>query len=395
MRFRDQTVQAFGSRFLVLVLLFGIPFPVTPTLLGQSSPALKTEIEGILPIPDSLGLARIRGGWTDGARLILIDSRTSEVWMIDLESGEPRRVGRIGEGPGEYRTPVFSGRLGDSIWVADTQLRRITLFDEGGLHLKTIPPPPTFINGIPLRVRALLRGGRQLLRASNLTTEVIEAGGSDGTLVWYGPEPGEADTIRVLNLENAALIAVAENGATISGTQPFAAVDRIDVDPAGKGVWIVANASEGIQVELVDESGQTASELLIPYTAPPLEDRDIEAWLDDKMEGYSDLRARIAIEPLEVALREAVYRPERWPAFDEVVADPDGAVWLRHPEPTGGWWRRVCADAQEASVRLPEGIGLLIPGGGRLFGVRLGHFDVPEVVELKVDGDLPRCDAAG
>jgi len=75
--------------------------------------------------------------------------RDGNVWLFEWVAGELRvyspngdllrRVGRRGDGPGEfsqYASPTL-GLLGDTVWTFDTNSRRLTLFNRSGEVLST------------------------------------------------------------------------------------------------------------------------------------------------------------------------------------------------------------------------------------------------------------------
>ena len=49
-------------------------------------------------------------------------------------------VGRDGESPGEFRRPNYAGWNGDTLWVSDQGLMRITLVSAEPVFLGTLPP---------------------------------------------------------------------------------------------------------------------------------------------------------------------------------------------------------------------------------------------------------------
>ncbi|MCC6243250.1 MAG: hypothetical protein IT353_10435 [Gemmatimonadaceae bacterium] len=71
-------------------------------------------------------------------------------------------VGREGEGPGEYRQPIF-GMFGvdDRIWVVDAVLGRISIYSASGEFLRALPRP--FLNA------------RELIAVSDTTVLVLGA----------------------------------------------------------------------------------------------------------------------------------------------------------------------------------------------------------------------------
>ncbi len=80
--------------------------------------------------PDATVLVNVRAGrfLRDGS-LLVANLGTSDLVVIDGEGRERRRVGRSGEGPGEYRWPSWVQVAGDVAFVYDRGLRRLTALD--------------------------------------------------------------------------------------------------------------------------------------------------------------------------------------------------------------------------------------------------------------------------
>lgn len=101
------------------------PEPGAFTLSPEPEVAIG-EVDGA----DAYLFARVRGAvrLSDG-RIAVLDDRAAEVRVFGADGRHVRTLGRRGEGPGEFDTPSFLGRLpGDTLVVVDTPLRRINLF---------------------------------------------------------------------------------------------------------------------------------------------------------------------------------------------------------------------------------------------------------------------------
>ena len=111
----------------------------SPLRFERETPAL-----GRTRPPDTLRLARSFGGSEDfsgitdvalvGQNLVVIDRFMSpHLAVVDLPSGSiSRRLGRDGEGPGEFRVPVPAAYRGEEpghLWIYDFSNRRMTLMD--------------------------------------------------------------------------------------------------------------------------------------------------------------------------------------------------------------------------------------------------------------------------
>lgn len=63
------------------------------------------------------------------ALIAIADGDSNQVRLFNLEGDFVRLVGREGDGPGEFRAVRRIGQFGDTLWVFDSALRRLTLFD--------------------------------------------------------------------------------------------------------------------------------------------------------------------------------------------------------------------------------------------------------------------------
>lgn len=84
--------------------------------------------------PD-LGFSRIGDVDVDrDGNIYAVDVQASEIRVFDPEGTLVRRIGRAGEGPGEFeRGSGFAmGVTGDTVWTVDVGNERITLFDRQG-----------------------------------------------------------------------------------------------------------------------------------------------------------------------------------------------------------------------------------------------------------------------
>lgn len=86
----------------------------------------------------------------------VLDSGDCRVRVYDKAGRFVRGMGRRGSGPGEFRVPVSLGVTGDTLWVSDVSLARLTLFSREGLLVSTISPPVVRISVLPgVEVRLL------------------------------------------------------------------------------------------------------------------------------------------------------------------------------------------------------------------------------------------------
>jgi hypothetical protein len=98
---------------------------------------------GSVDDPDA-GFTDIGGIAVDSEGLVyVLERRDRAVRVYDTSAQLVRTIGRSGEGPGEFRSPLLLGLLGDTLWVNDVGLRRVTFFSRGGTVLRVVSPKPT------------------------------------------------------------------------------------------------------------------------------------------------------------------------------------------------------------------------------------------------------------
>lgn len=84
-------------------------------------------------------------------------------YVAEIDSEGVKELGQRGDGPGDFRTPTHIGIFQDTLWVADSRLRRITVFgpDRKEPRVFSLPPDPALYplayapNGIVLGTRRL------------------------------------------------------------------------------------------------------------------------------------------------------------------------------------------------------------------------------------------------
>jgi hypothetical protein len=102
------------------------------------------EVGALVPEQsDSLPIVRVSGVAFNGAgELLLADASEGTVKLFDAMGTLRRMLGRKGEGPGEFMQPRFP-RFGPDgrIYVADSQLPRVTVFDSSGALIRSVSIP--------------------------------------------------------------------------------------------------------------------------------------------------------------------------------------------------------------------------------------------------------------
>lgn len=140
--------------------------------LDDLAPLALTEERRLGDFDDpDVGFSRVSALEVGSDGLIYVtEGSVPEIRVYDGEDRVVRRIGRQGEGPGEFQFPASFGVVGDTVWAWDQRLRRITLFDREGRVLSTarvepvqVALPAGYASVLPWRMRP---DGRFTSRAS-------------------------------------------------------------------------------------------------------------------------------------------------------------------------------------------------------------------------------------
>ena len=71
----------------------------------------------------------------------VLDPEAEGIHVFDAAGPYRGLIGRAGSGPGEFRNTGWSGWLGDTLWVTDPALRRVTFFRTDGTVVRIDPAP--------------------------------------------------------------------------------------------------------------------------------------------------------------------------------------------------------------------------------------------------------------
>lgn len=110
---------------------------VRRTLLAESGEHVSPGTESWVP-GRIVDLVQIPGGF------VVIDGGSAEVVFLSPELEVVHRWGRRGQGPGEFVNPVAAALdpAGDTIWILDGALGRVTGFDLSGTYLRDFRVAP-------------------------------------------------------------------------------------------------------------------------------------------------------------------------------------------------------------------------------------------------------------
>jgi len=339
------------------------------------------------PAPWTLGPEELRIGSFDDPELGLTDvphlfvTPWSQVLIAQPQNGTVRRhdarsgrlldrLGRPGEGPGEFRNPNWIGLLGDSVWVNDGRLLRVTWFDRDGNYLGDRPYPD-----LPDVAPPLLAGfGMLTAEASGLF--VTNAPDPDVALPMYVVAPDGKQTVigELRGLPRASVTAASDGGIRVLRHR-FWTRTTWSPDPEGRSVVFAERAAPDdpgratYGLTRVSMTGDTLFSVRVPYDPESIP----QAVLDSLPEGTPE-----------------EYRPRYYPPVSAVVAGRDGTTWVAREATSSNTRRWDVFDATGERIAVldaPADLEVHDATAERIWAVAFDEFDVPYVVRLPVRND--------
>ena len=306
---------------------------------------------------------------------VYVADRSSQLLVFSPAGAVLRKLGRKGQGPGEF-DGIAGVRVlpGDSVYAFDVGLQRVTVFP---------PRSDRAAYSVNVGTNAMLFSYWAVPATS--TRSIFAAyrasfGDGDGR----GPNGHRKEVLRILNADGSiqrdSVAAFAESEALflhgpVEGVMfnPFA---RQPLFALGGGDRVYAAWNGELTIGVYSAEGRRIKTIRPAITAHP---RPITEKDRDSVVSVLASTAPAA----EVRRAFAAVGSDSWPLFRDMVVDDADRVWLgllgAHGEPVH-WTAFDQAGAQVASMDLPENVSLRVVRGRMAYGVELDQDDVSRVV---------------
>ncbi|HEX6038706.1 hypothetical protein [Longimicrobium sp.] len=374
-------------------------------IIGRSALVVSALLTGACSTPDADARTG-KGAVEYAARPVMASDSTAELSYVGLIAADSRgstyvadegvilvfgpngqvqrRIGRDGEGPGEFRSFGTIDLLpGDSLFVFDQQQQRVTVFrpysDDVAYTVRLNQTGFVFASGVrPIRGTQGFIGlyrtavgdvrGTELVRRDVI--RVLNPDGSvrkDSVLTLPEPEYGELDM---------------SDGHSYFWP-PFARRGLVAFGPDGR---IYSAWSDTAQVAIHDVNGRAQGSFRAQVDARPL---PLSRTVVD-----SFANALMQSRPKGPAL-EVLSRWSTWPVVEEMLVDDASRVWLKlrtEGAAPGTWTAFRETGTRVASVTLPPNAHPRLIRGDRVYAAVLDEVDVPTLVVYQL---VPSAPAAG
>ncbi len=300
----------------------------------------------------------------------VIDSGDACIAVFDPAGRFLRRIGRSGQGPGEFSRLSNLQVHNGIIHVYDAQLNRTTRFRTGGtlLDMTTVP------GGVIDRRQGIVRDMHILDDGTMLLTQSLM---SEDDL-------GQFSQMRVLALSTAhdtlwsidtpvmqtSQTTTLPSGGMLSFSMPFSGMAVIHIHPI-HGIIV----SDGLEPELLwyGTTGRLTRKVRIELEPVPLTGEDLaktRARFQKQIEDARESGQTMMAEFYEAELK-AMKMPDCRPFWRQVVVSDRGYLWLQIVEHSadreaagGGYLYRVLSPAGEylGDTRVPYGLRFTLTG---------------------------------
>lgn len=388
------------SVLLLLPLLAGCDAADAPTAAGAPLLAVTPELRiGSVDDPET-ALTWVSGLVVDDEGRIFSAHRQETVVLVhDAAGARLGRIGGPGEGPGEFRAVGGMGLRGDSLWVLDYRLYRITYFAPDGRVLRSVRVPidlGTDRTHGPPRPAGVLADGRLFGSPPAWSRAVASGEISETPLVVMDTTGAAGDTLFMRPHTTWAVQDPSGFGGFGSyRSQPFADEALFALSPTDPAYVVVERAvraddpAPAFRVARVGFDGDTAFVRSFPYEPVPIDaavpDSLVSAW------AVSFRESRFRGAPTEARAAEwaraSLYVPAHHPPVTTLVAGRDGTTWLRREaaDPDRAEWLVLDAGgAPIGRVELPAAFDLKAAERGRAWGTETDELDVPYIVRYGV-----------
>lgn len=313
----------------------------------------------------------------DNGVLAVANSGTGEIIAIDSTGMETGRMGRKGEGPGEFTwiSHLDVDSAGNLI-AYDPRQGRLTRFDADGVVADTRPlaPPNSVVDLQPL---AVLDDGRLAAVYGDMRMFALSGERRDTTpLMLFDADGARADTIGMWPATEWAFMS--GGGGAL----------RAEVGFGRKAYWagrdgrFAIGTNDSVDIAVYDGASEPFMRISGP-PAPAVEPAAVERWRDDLLADWSTM----PIE-MQTAIADLPHR-ETYPGFETLAMGDDGSIWIgvfARPGQDERAWLVLGRDGRpHGRVTLPAAARVLDIAGDRIALLSRDELDEEYIHVLRIE----------
>jgi hypothetical protein len=282
-----------------------------------------TAIEMVMPVDEHL--------------VFIKDSRTRAILVFNANGALVRRIGRQGDGPGEFTEVRWMGRQDDTLWVSDGRAMQRSFFSDDGTFHRTVSLPYS------IEARSRRTADRGFLSDGLIARYSVVAEPPAGA-----PKAPRNGNVGILTIVDSSLVVrdtlawLAQGSGVFEVSVPpriyfpgpdhFVATPLWAPAPDGSGVVVVERvvapsaSPTSYLVTRWDSEGRKLFSVAVPYipvpVPPTLIDSIVAVYSDDMKEHFPSLEAAKAL------VRDSLAAPAFFPPASAIVFGSDGSTWV-------------------------------------------------------------------
>jgi len=330
-------------------------------------------------------------------QVLAIDGTEGSLLLVDFAKGTRTAVGRQGSGPGEYRAPAALFRVrGDTIWVLDAMLQRITAFNPDLTPGTTFPMLMLDQSTMTVLTAPFFSDRAGKLYSSAMKIQAgVGGGGNDMQMtipdsvgvVKFDPRQAVRTEVAKVRFPVSGKPEISRSGNAMKYTMAFPGLIASDpwaVFPDGR-IAIIRGAP--YQVEFITPDGKKTTGARIPYEPIKVTAADQKAEMDEAKRMMAE-QAKVAqkMMPAGFSMDFELLPPANWPSnypalgAMSALAAPDGRLWVKRGIPFRigrEQWDVIDGTGKlVASWRLPPKTTIVAVGTGVVYSVRADEDDL-------------------
>ena len=319
----SQTVARTG----VVFSFFALVVPIWGSDQGILGDVYKTGKVRFVPemiingssLPDGvLFVGPVDIAFDPAGQIFVLDFQDHNIKVFDSAGTFLKVIGRKGQGPGDFNMPLSFALAKDRLAVWDMGNRRLCALTPEGKLIKA--EEISGLSGRPQRIKVLPDGDW-----------VVET----EKIFFDDPSKPQEVALEILSPELKSKKVVyshpvwrnkfmrLEQGL-VNLPQPFAPDLRWDITPDGK---IVAGFSDKYEIGVYDAEGKVLAKPAHPYDPVRVAAEDKKAFFDGMTHTTGDGTSRQGAP--DFVIKNTAF-PAKKPAFDDIVVDSEGNIWV-HP----------------------------------------------------------------
>jgi hypothetical protein len=380
----------FALVFAATLLAFTPTQSPAPRKLGAPTATYDQEFTGID------GVRELKDG-----RVVVLDAREQTIHVIDLKTKSETRIGRTGDGPGEFRLPLEIFPIsGDSAVIRDMgRFGKVMVLTPQGTLGDFIPTVDSALNARAFEPAAADNAGRFYALGFSINGAIDSA-----RIVRWDREKHTRDTLALLSTKTVSPLVTGgppdvirdKDGRAIGYRPgpilPFATNDQWAVSPDGRIATVQASP---YRVTYVNANGMRTAGPINAFTPVPVTEADRAAWRVEAAQPRPSV-SRGRDGTMTTSFRKVpISEPPEWeptlPAFPRrsVTFGSDGMLWVRRSVSVGAPPRYDVFDAGgrlSYQLELPAKRKVVGFGAGVVYVARVDDDDLHYLERYKLPG---------